>query len=444
MSPYTEKSFYLEHLGCAKNRVDAEIIIQALIEAGLFEVSNPEDADLIIINSCAFIAPAKEETIDVTLSIRKNHPKAKIVLAGCFPQRYGAETLDLLPEVDAIFGNLDPSEIIKILDSDNEKGLSQYFPENPIRSYRRTQHTSFPGSTYIKISEGCRHNCAFCAIPLIRGKLRSRDLDDIVDEVREALAAGFLEFNFIAQDLASFGYDRGKREFCDLIKTICELPDRFWLRLLYIHPDNFPPEIMDICAADDRILPYFDLPFQHASAKILSSMGRKGNSEAYLRLVDDIRRSLPDSVIRTSLMVGYPGETNDDFKRLLDFQQAAQFDWAGVFQYSREEGTRAYPLSGFPGSAILKRKSVKRKEILEQKQTEISSNRLKRYIGQKISVIIEEPVENSSLYIGRGYFQAPEVDGLVVVTGENLTPGKFIDVKIVSISGIDCKGEVVG
>ena len=438
-----KKSFYIEHLGCAKNQVDAEIMIETLINSGYTEQEEAETAEVVIINTCGFIGPAKEETIEVTLTFRAAYPDKKIVLAGCFAERYKEQALQQLPEVDAVFGNRDPSLIREVFARLEKEQHFVMIPEKAIASFKRSVLKSFPGTAYIKLSEGCRHGCSFCAIPVIRGTLRSRTVDDVFEEIKDLLTKGIFEFNLIAQDLASFGYDRGSKDFLVLMYKLEELKEDFWIRFLYIHPDFFPIEILNLCKRDKRFLPYFDIPFQHASRPILKQMGRRGSKEDYIKLIKTIRKNLPDAVIRSSLLVGFPGETQKDFLELLDFQEKASLDWAGVFTYSREEDTRAFTM-GTPYSRWqAKKKALKRKQQIELRQQDISSSRLNKLVGRELTVIVEEPVKNEPLYFARAYFQAPEVDGLVVIEARNLTPGQVVTVKIEKINGIDCKGVVV-
>jgi ribosomal protein S12 methylthiotransferase len=436
----TYKSFYIEHLGCAKNQVDAEIMIDALKRDGYILSEDAENADYILVNSCSFIAPAREETVNTTLEFRKEYPGKKIIMTGCFSQRYADQIQDLMPELDGVFGNFDPAKISELFKQLNVEKKALLVPQEGTATFKRDANVSWPGTMYVKLSEGCRHSCSFCAIPLIRGKLRSRTIEDVVDEIKLKSKQGIFEFNLIAQDLASFGMERGRKDFIPLLKAISALKGKFWIRFLYIHPDNFPLDLLDICREDKRFLPYFDIPFQHASSRILMRMGRRGSAYSYLNLLEKIRTALPDAVIRSSLLVGYPGESEADFRDLCDFQHEAQLDWAGVFIYSREKGTAAFKQVSVLGRLLSARKAKKRKQILEENQQKISHERLNRFEGRKFAVIIEEPVQNESLYLARAFFQAPEVDGLVVVEADNLKPGQIIQVKITAINGLDCKG----
>ncbi len=296
---------------------------------------------------------------------------------------------------------------------------------------------SFPKSVYVKIAEGCDNRCSYCAIPLIRGNLASRSVKDIVEEVGMLLDKGFFEVNLIAQDLGSFGLDRGKQELPVLLSEISKLRGKFWVRMLYIHPDRFPTDILGLCKEDGRILPYFDLPFQHASQPILARMGRKGDSETYLELIQTIRQTLPHAVIRSTFLVGFPGETEADFATLADFQDKASLEWLGVFSYSREEGTAAYRYSWKPNKKPPKRELERRKRLLEERQIRITETMLDRFVGKDFDALVEESIPGEGLCLARAYAHAPEVDGLVVVHAENVAPGDVLKVRIVKRNGVD-------
>ncbi len=437
-------SFFIVNLGCSKNQVDAEKIISVLIGGGYKYSLNPDKADLIILNTCAFIEPAREESVDLALSLRAVYPDKKIILSGCLSERYRNKLGSLLPEINAFFGNRDPGKIIEIVKSLEKEDNISLYPVSGNAEHVRNEFLSLPGSVYIKISEGCSNNCTYCSIPLIRGSHRSRKIDDIINEVTSYIKKGFFEIVLIAQDLASYNMKNGFSGLPKLLKRILAIDGDFWLRLLYIHPDNFPEEIIKLCAEDKRILPYFDIPFQHASSKILHAMGRSGNQEEYLQLIDRIRSKLPASVIRSTFMVGFPGEREKEFQELLSFQKKADIDWAGFFSYSREEGTAAYGLRGRENFRVPAKKILVRKQLLETAQTVITQNRLKKFIGKKMQVLVEEEVKNEDMVLARGYFQAPEVDGLIVVKGAaSSLPGERLNVEITGCNGIDLEAVVL-
>ncbi|MCL2443851.1 MAG: 30S ribosomal protein S12 methylthiotransferase RimO, partial [Treponema sp.] len=358
--------YFLDPFGCVKNQVDAENMMSHLNGAGWEAVSDSELADLIIINSCGFIESAKQESINAVLEWRKHYPGKKILLAGCLSQRYAKELPDILPEADGFMG---VEDITQIVDKANTWKKESAEPRGFTRIINTGERPllSLPGSAYVKISEGCNNNCSYCAIPLIRGKLRSRSIPEIVDECRALLARGIKELCIIGQDIGAYGADtqdlsrRTKstevtekertNSLPELLQAISELEGDFWVRLLYIHPDHFPLQILDLMEKDPRFLPYFDIPFQHVSQKILTAMNRKGSGRDdpaahYLKLIETIRARLPNAVLRSTFLLGFPGETEEDFAALLDFQAKANLDWVGCFAYSREEGTAAYSMKG--------------------------------------------------------------------------------------------------
>jgi len=437
-------TYYLDPYGCVKNQVDAENMMAILNEAGWAESENVEDADLIIVNSCGFIESAKKESIDAVLSWRKLYPKKKILLAGCLAQRYAKELAGILPEADGFFGIDDLTDIAKAVTGVMKTSADA--PRIEIRPGRRPL-LSLPGSAYIKISEGCDNHCAFCAIPLIRGRLRSRTTIDIIDECKALLDRGIKELCLIGQDTGSYGNDLTSDSLPGLMESLSKLEGDFWVRILYIHPDHFPLPILDIMERDKRFLPYFDIPFQHASEKILLAMNRRGNAENYLELIQTLRRRLEDAVIRTTFMTGFPGETEEDFALLLDFQKKAKLDWVGCFAYSREENTPAYKMKG----RVAKKTATDRKRLVEEGQISISENQMERFVGRTLNVLVEEKFEpqelstgETGLYLGRLPCQAPEVDGSTVIfTSAPLKTGTIIPCRIIARAGIDLEAQAL-
>jgi ribosomal protein S12 methylthiotransferase len=426
------RTFHLESLGCAKNQVDAELMIAALERAGWARAQGPDDAAVLIVNTCGFISSAKKESIETSLELKARHPEKRLVMTGCLSERYAGELRSELPEIDDFLGAGDPSAIVALLDG---PGTS---PVDP-RPYERIHLLSFPGSAYVKIADGCDNRCTYCAIPLIRGALASRECPDIVQEIKGLLDRGVQELILIAQDLGSFGKDRGGAELPRLLHEIAGLGGSFWVRLLYIHPDHFPTGILDLQRQDPRFLPYYDIPFQHASPKILRAMGRRGDAARNLALLSEIRERVPDAVIRSTFLTGFPGETDEDFDHLLSFQEEARLDWMGVFTYSREEDTPAYRM----GPRVTKAVAEKRKQELERRQVGITERLLDAWIGRRMDVLIEEPVQGEELSLGRGFLQAPDVDGLVVVHGTHRA-GTLVKTKVLRRNGVDLEAEPFG
>jgi len=433
--------YHIDPFGCAKNQVDSENMMAYLNEAGWSAASDAADADLVIVNSCGFIESAKQESINAVLGWRKLYPGKKILLAGCLAQRYAKELSEALPEADGFFGT---DDIAKIVDAANSIAGSLR-PPLRLKPSRIISHTgkfsgapalphflnhtakrgalsarpllSLPGSAYVKISEGCNNRCSYCAIPLIRGPLRCRAAADIVDECKGLLARGIKELCIIGQDIGS--YRSGNVGLPELLAAIAELSGNFWVRLLYMHPDHFPSAVLELMEKDTRFLPYFDIPFQHGSQKILSAMNRTGNAEAYIALAETIRGRLPAAVIRTTFLVGFPGETEDDFALLADFQEKLRPDWAGCFAYSREEDTPAYTMK----PQVPKKTAARRKREVEGRQIHITEKSMDRFVGQTLDALFEERFGggDGDIWLGRLYCHAPEVDGAAVITG--VTPG---------------------
>ncbi len=438
------KKLYIENLGCVKNQVDAEVIAYNLSKDGFELVEDAQKADLIIINTCGFIDSAKEESINTFFSLKESCPKARIIVSGCLAQRYSQELKEQLVEADAIFGNrnlLKVNEIVKEVFEDKSRQTKLLRPEYPSpyeESDTRDKLFNFPGSAYLKISEGCNHRCGYCAIPLIRGDLRSRPKEAVLEEATRLVSNGIKEINIIAQDLAAYGTDWDKKShFCELLEDICKIEGDFKVRMLYIHPDSFPMELLNLMQRQPKILHYFDLPFQHASSHILTPMKRTGNPQVYSRLIDSIKQAIPDAVIRTTIMLGFPGETDDDFNQVYDFTKYCRFNWMGSFTFSLEEGTYAATLTTEEEHLALHKIAVKRQKKLQRLQEKISSQRLEEFVGKTYHVLIEELVEGEDLAIGRIYAQAPEVDGLTVVMGRDMIPGNVYECGITKVNGID-------
>ena len=430
-------TFYIDQHGCAKNQVDGEEISARLIDAGFSASESPEDADIIIVNTCGFIEEAKKESIGAIVDAKTRWPEKKVIAAGCLSQRYPGALASDLPEVDGILGNGDLSLIpgaIRDILGGRRFVLETAQPDAmPQSYYPRRAFSDYPGTAHLKITEGCSNHCSYCAIPLIRGELRSRIIPDIVAEAKALIEHGVFEIVLIGQDLGNYGRDlSGHCMLAELLSALADIKANFRLRVLYIHPDHFPYEILPIIKGDNRFTPYFDLPFQHASAPLLKSMNRRGSSETYLELIAKIRATLPETMIRSTFLVGFPGETEEDFAALLDFQQRARLDWLGAFVYSREENTPAYSMK----NRVSKTLARKRKTLVEEAQTAITSERLARFIGQKSLFIVEEAFEHDELSIGRGWMQAPDVDGVTLI-GSSLQPGSLVEARIEAVSGVD-------
>ena len=435
---------YIESLGCAKNQVDSEILLTQALAEGYEKTDNPQEADVIVVNTCGFIESAKTESIDTFFSLHDANPDAKIIMAGCLAQRYGSEME--LDEADAVFGNHDLGRFGELLASLGRKRqvVIPDYPDPDKDLDRRDVLLGYPGSAYLKISEGCDHRCSYCAIPLIRGPLRSRPAERIIADARELISRGVYEISVIAQDLGAYWTDHGPSRFVDLMDRLSSLEGDFVLRMLYIHPDTFPEDLIALTKERDKILPYFDIPFQHADVGVLRSMRRTGSRESYTALVSRIREALPDAVIRTTLMLGYPGEDRSAFEELLRFVDEARFDWMGSFLYSREEDTPAYSMRGEKDHEKAHKTAAKWQKELEKAQEKITAERLERFVGHEYTALIEDRIEGEELAIGRIYSQAPDVDGLTVIMGRDMKPGDVVRVGITRVRGIDLEGVRIG
>jgi ribosomal protein S12 methylthiotransferase len=387
------------------------------------------------VNSCGFIESAKRESINAVLAWRKLYPEKKILMSGCLAQRYAAELAESLPEADGFFGVDNIAEIAGKANSLVEGDFSPPPARRRPPPVSARPLLSLPGSAYVKISEGCDNRCSFCAIPLIRGPLRCRTVADIVDECKGLLARGVKELCIIGQDIGSYRSEGAGLP--QLLNAIAAIAGNFWVRLLYMHPDHFPLPILDLMEQDSRFLPYFDIPFQHASRKILAAMNRRGTAEDYIALVATIRRRIPAAVIRTTLLTGFPGETDDDFAALLDFQEQIRPDWLGCFSYSPEEGTPAYAMK----NRVSKKNAARRQREIEERQIPITEQNMDRFIGQNLEVLLEEqfPGEDETLWLGRLDCPAPEVDGSAVLVSENpqYKAGDIVPCKVIARNGID-------
>ena len=479
----TNKKFFLDQHGCAKNQVDGEILVTRLYSMGLEQVHDAAEADLIIINSCGFIESAKKESLDSVIAARQAYPDAKILLAGCLAERYAKVFNEQLQEADGFFGNGDLSKIDTVVsDLFSNKRPVEIPEQKGVCCGDRKEFLNFKNSAYVKITEGCNNLCSFCAIPIIRGSLRSRSAAEIRDEISKLVANGCREINLIGQDLAAYGCGKDDDVFGDgtnsyrqiyqdlkeplflqekpetsplkrLMEMISEIPGDFWVRLLYIHPDHFNLDVLEVMEKDARFLPYFDIPFQSGSEKIIHSMNRKGSDVAYKKLIDIIRGKFPDAAIRTTFLNGFPGETDRDAQQTQEFLESIQSDWSGCFEYSLEEDTAAYKMKG----RVLKGTSKKRTQRLQQIQSQITIDRLKARTGKEYQVIVEEVIENSQgteegLAIGRAWFQAPDVDGSFVirydiddpVAVKSVVPGNVVKVRAIASSEVDMDGEFCG
>jgi len=454
-------SFFIDQHGCAKNQVDGEILVGHLEKAGYKRVDDAALADIIIINSCGFIQSAKEESLASFYDAKKVYPDKKVVMTGCLSERYADLFEKSMPEMDGIFGNGKLSDIVEFVEKTMEGSRPKMkAPQEGVCGGDRPFINNFSGSAYVKITEGCSNHCTFCAIPLIRGELRSRKISEIISEIKELLDRGVYEINLIGQDLAAYGTgtadteeegknDRGDSPLKVLLEKVSAIEGDFVVRLLYIHPDHFPMDILPLMQKDSRILHYFDIPFQSGDDQIIKAMNRRGTAESYAAMIEKIRQALPDVILRTTFMAGFPGEKKKNFLNTVNFLKTIRPNWSGAFAYSREDDTPAYNMK----KQNSYRKSQKRAEVLQEIQEEITFQKLNDFTGQKVRVLIEEiiPNEEEGIAIGRGWFQAPEVDGSVVLRYENDDPketalvkeGKVVLASVLGVAGVDLDARLI-
>ncbi len=430
-------NLYMVSLGCAKNQVDSEMIL-GLLNKKMNIIQDPSLADLIIINTCAFIEPARKEAIDTILELADyKKPGAKMVVCGCLAQRYKDEIVKLLPEVDRFITIDEYKEIAKIINGVIESDFKTSDKLSPLNRI----NTCPSYMTYIKISEGCLNRCAFCAIPLIRGNLRSRTIEDIVSEVKLEVSKGAYEINLISQDTTKYGYDIYKElKIVDLLKELVKIEGDFKIRLLYLYPDIVTDELINFIKDNDKVMPYFDIPIQHSEDLILEKMKRRGNRAYLLNLFDKIKKLIPNAILRTTFIVGFPYEEEKDIDSLIDFVKYVKFDRLGAFTFSLEEGTKAceYP------NIISEDTKKKRYERLMEAQREISLKKNEELVGKILNdVFIIGYDEESYMYVARDYSYAPdEIDGCIYVAAkEELKLGQRIKVKVLDFDEYTLTGE---
>ena len=430
---------YIISLGCSKNKVDSEMILGALGDE-LELVLNPSEADLLLVNTCAFIESARKEAIDTILEVADYKNKnSKLIVCGCLSQRYKDELIKLLPEVDRFITIDEYPNISKIItDVMNSRFIlnGDYLPINRINTEPNYMR-------YIKISDGCLNRCAFCAIPLIRGKLKSREIDDIVLEVKKAVSDGAYEINLISQDTTKYGYDLTKRlMLVELLKELVKIDGDFKIRLLYLYPEVVTDELIDFIKNNDKMMHYFDIPIQHSEDKILKAMYRRSNKEMIVNLFHKIRNLIPDAIIRTTMIVGFPFEEEEDVDNLIEFINDIKFDRLGAFTFSLEEGTKAcdYP------NIIPEDTKIKRYERLMEAQSKIALKLNQDKLNTVLNdVFITGYDEESYLYVGRNYAYAPDdIDGAIyIASNRELALGERVNVKILDCDEYSLTGEVI-
>lgn len=422
-------------LGCSKNLVDSERLMAQLAAVGYKLHHDPEDpkGEIVIVNTCGFIGDAKEESINTILGLtllKKRHKIGKIYVMGCLSERYRKELMDEIPEIDRIYGKFDWKGILSDLGHKWDDGLHSYHFQTTPRHY-----------AYVKIGEGCNRHCAYCAIPLITGRYKSRPMEEIVDEVKQLVSQGVREFQLIAQDLTGYGHDLyGRYNIAELVQQLADIPGVEWLRLHYAYPNNFPMDLLPVMARNANVCKYLDLALQHASNRVLDRMLRHITCEETEELLAEIRRQVPGIHIRTTMMVGFPGETEEDFEQLMEFTRKQRFERMGAFAFSEEEGT--YAERHYKDDVPPEVKQQRLDKLMELQQ-EISLQCQEEKVGKVLRVIIDRL--DGEYYIARTEFDSPEVDPEVLIPAESsdLTPGTFQQVRITSASPYELVAELI-
>ena len=438
-------------LGCPKNQLDTEVMLHEVATAG-YEITPEEtEADVVIINTCGFIESAKQEAIENILDIawlKKNHTLKAIVVTGCLAERYRESILEELPEVDAVLGVGSIHNIVEAIEAvtvkkkkGSKRKYTSFEDKNTVRLGGDRILTTPEYTAYLKIAEGCDNRCAYCAIPSIRGVFRSRPIEDLVEEAKQLEGLGVRELNIVAQDSTRYGLDLyGEYRLAELLRRLTEETQIPWIRVLYCYPDKVTDELIAEMRDNPRILKYIDLPIQHISDPMLRAMNRHGDSAMIRGVIEKLRREIPDIVIRTTFIVGFPGETEKDFEELCEFVHETKFERVGVFPYSREEGTAAYDLP----DQIEEQVKQDRADLIMRDQMEIMAARNETKIGQTVTVLCEDYDPVSRVHFGRSADDAPEIDGKVYFRSDvRIAPGSFVRVKIREVLDYDLMGRAV-
>jgi ribosomal protein S12 methylthiotransferase len=440
-------------LGCPKNLVDSEVMMGILARSGYEITPRAGDADVLVVNTCSFIAPAQQESVQSILEMaeyKKFGRAQKLIVAGCMVERYRNEIREQIPEVDAVIGTGEIEKILEACEGDlrSNDAVSAQLPtylyhDLTPRILATPRHTA-----YMKINEGCDHPCTFCVIPQLRGRFRSRRFESVVREAENLAAAGVREISLIGQDTTFYGEDLGLRDgLATLLERLAQVEDLNWVRFLYCYPNRITPRLLDTIAAHPRLAKYFDVPLQHASRNVLARMKRGSNGDAFLKMLEKARKAIPGVSIRTSFIVGFPGETEKDFRELCDFVRAAEFDWMGVFSYSDEDTSQSFALD----KKVDEKTIARRRDTLMSIQKKISARNLKKRVGQRLQVMLEGPSKDTDLvWEARLQGMAPDIDGKVYVTefeGVNdaadlPAPGSLATIEITESKDYDLIGRV--
>ncbi len=449
----------LTTLGCPKNMVDSRHLMESFVSEGFVSTESPEEADIILVNTCGFIRDAKEESISEILKLaefkkRCGGPRKKLLVFGCLARRYRDDLLKEIPEIDGIWGVGEDEAIVEYCKNIGEpEDARRRLAKAPIVRAKQAEllkiagvgHMELPQSyVYLKIAEGCDKKCTFCVIPSIRGKFRSISPEDILGEARAYVRGGVKELIIVAQDITNYGREWKDYNLLSLLRDLAAIEGDFWIRLLYLYPTEITDELLDFMAGEDKMCKYLDIPLQHSEDRILRLMGRRGTRKEYTKLIRTIRRKIPGVTLRTTFIVGFPTENEEDFRGLGDFIEEMRFDRLGVFTFSKEEGTPSAKLKGHIPEKIKKR----RQDEIMSRQAAISLEKNIEMIGRKCRMIIDEVDERA--VIGRLCSHAPEIDGVVIIerseklrTGSTPVVGEFVDVEIMDAYDYDLKGMLI-
>jgi ribosomal protein S12 methylthiotransferase len=424
------KNFTVITLGCPKNTVDSRHLINELTAEGFFYVEEFKKADFVLINTCCFINDAKEESIDEILTAAKFKTDRKLIVFGCLSKRYGDELKKEIPEIDAVFGVNQSEKIINYI---------RQFREGSNTIIQDFQYTAEPPSyRYIKIAEGCSRRCSFCVIPEVRGPFKSIKPEKILKEAEDFVNSGIKELILVAQDVTQYGKEWNGYNLTSLINDLCSISGDFWIRLLYLYPADINQDLIKTVAEQEKVVKYLDIPMQHSEERILRLMGRRGTRKEYIKKIKQIREAIPGVTLRSTFIVGFPTETEDEFQRLVDFIEEVQFDRLGVFKYSREEGTKAYNLKG----QIPENVKNRRLDEIMSRQAVISLEKNRALTGKKYPALID--YVDADMAIARLYCHAPEIDGVVILENiSDLKAGEKVKVLITEAYEYDLKGVIV-
>ncbi|MBQ1314260.1 MAG: 30S ribosomal protein S12 methylthiotransferase RimO [Clostridia bacterium] len=441
----TQKTIGMISLGCPKNQVDAELMLDKLARAGFAISGDIEGCDAVIVNTCGFIEAAKVEAIENILDMaeyKKSGDIQKLIVTGCLSERYQYDIRKEMPEVDAVVGIGENANIVQIVDEVLGGDLVEAFADKELLPLTGGRILTTPDYwAYLKIGDGCSNNCAFCAIPEIRGKFRSRTIEDIVDEAKTLASQGVREVVLISQDTSLYGRDLYKEnKLPELLTAISEVGGIEWIRFLYCYPERIGDELLDVMATNPKVCHYLDIPLQHADKSVLRGMHRPGDRETFENLIKKIREKVPDMVIRTTVMTGFPGETDEQFEELAEFVKAMKFDNLGCFAFSPEEGTVAAERE----DQIDEEVKVHRQDLIMQLQHDIVLENNKKFLGKTLKVLVDGYNSYDDTYVGRFYGQVPDIDGTVLFTSpRELTPGEFVDVTVLGFDEYDLTGKAL-